>query len=1473
MKSIYVLKQDNHLKLIWDKGKSIKLVLQLLINQNSFIMKNFLLLLICSAFFCLSCNQNDHSNKPPNSFFEDEGDDQDGIREAQEMEFELTKDIRLGYVPKDRLIRAYNDEIAFMRRGGYANRTSALTWTERGPFSDEIAPSNGNTRGPGPATDAVTSGRIRAIWFDLKDPTDKIVWVGGVSGGIWKTTDITSSAASVWSPAGDFLDNIAVSAICQDPTDTDIMYYGTGEKTNNADRVQGGGIWKSTNNGVSWNFLANTINYTNVSQMICDAAGNVYVATVGSGNGILRSSDKGATWANITPSGLSSNVTEMKLSSTGRLHISCGYRDLVANSGYRYTDNPGTVSSASGWNAPATTYPADFNVEIAVAGNVLYALPSNTSGLTPTIYKSSDGGVNWAATTTSPPGTSSEPTINAGQGWYDLAIGVDPNNPNNVFAGGLNFYKTTDGGTTWSQFSRWVGTDLTLKYIHADHHNVVWKGTKVIMGTDGGLFYSSDNGVTFADRNDGLRLKQFYACAIHPTLTNFFLAGAQDNGTHKLQNAGLSSSIEVHGGDGAYVHIDQNEPQYQFSAVTRGQYRRSTNGGVSFSSVNYSSTVGQFINPTDYDDVANIMYTSAATGQYVRWDDAQTGSSFTPVSIAEFGGASTRSINVSPHTANRVFFGCFNGRVVRVDNANAATPTATNIAGSGMTSNVSCVAIGVDDNNLMATFSNYGAAHVWVTTTGGGASGWTNVSGNLPDIPVRWAMFHPEDNSKAMIATELGVYETDNLNGSSTIWVRNTSFPFVKTNMLQYRASDRTVLAATHGRGLYTATIPPASPFIRFIRTEDNGPETTVATASTCRKYKEYSLDMTIAKAPVGTATVTLAVNAGATATEGTDYDITTNGNFAAPSKVITFADGLATPQTILVRIYDDAEVEMSEQFTLSYTISGTTDAIPSATNQTYTFTISDNDVAPVALGGPTNFAVDGNDNISVSNASPFRAEKPLHRIQNIYLASELVASGITRAALIHSITYTIITKGSLIPFGDVNISLKNSTRSDFATGGWETGLTNVYTAAIYNTVAGTNTFTFSSPFSWDGTSNIVLELCYTNAIVGVNDVVKGSSAPLGVGIRPSLYSNQATPAPGSGCDLPTAFVNDNRADLIFNASVSGNAISTAASTTATEYLASNGTFHFYSGQDIIAKLSAVSANIGCVTSTISEAGNTWQTYQGGQRSQKVFDITPSSNAGASYNVGIYFTADELAGKNPSTLSLAKTTAATISASDGSNTDIITPTVTSLGTGYVFNGSFTGFSKFFLVDNNVVLPINLLSLSGFLNANEKGELFWQANKPANFKHFEIERSYDGTVFTQAGIVPGSLVTGTAQNYTFTDAQKAKSVNFYRLKMVDKDGRFTYSASLKIINPKTDKFVELLGNPVSSSITILVNNAAGDNLRLSLTSATGQIIKRWQPGNRQGSVSLPIADLNLASGNYYLKVIAGIKKETLVISKQ
>ncbi len=694
----------------------------------------------------------------------------DGPDKAAEFEFNRTRDPLTGKIPADRLIKSLLYTDSLKRILPFQIMTGYGTWTERGPNSDAVGPSNGNSR----ANSGVTSGRIRAILADAADPTGKTVFIGGVDGGLWKTTDITASPAN-WNLVNDFFSNMAITSICQDPSNTLVMYFGTGEAYYNNDAVRGLGIWKSTDGGITWNQLPATINYLRCAKIACDIAGNIYLAD--RGNGILRSTNGGSTWTNITPSASGSvRATDLEISNTGRMHVTIGLFEVTSY--YFFTDNPSTTTtavSAGNWHTATVGFPTTniARTEIACSGNTLYALPAISAGYTvPTLYKSTDGGANWAA-------TGSTPGFTNGQGWYCLGVDIDPSNSNNVIVGSLDCYQSLDGGATWSQISHWFGTNPGYQYVHADQHIIKWynNGNKLLIGCDGGLHFSSDKGTTIRDRNVGLRLKQFYSCAIHPTATDYFLAGAQDNGVHQFSSPGLGSSVEVTGGDGAFVAIDQNNANYQFGSYVFNDYKKSTNGGATWSNVFYSNSTGQFINPWDYDNINFKIYAANTSSSYVRWDDPRTGSTFTPVTIA-LNNNIISAVTVSPYTSDLVYMGtddynngAYGGtcRLLKVAAANTASPTVTSIkSGSMPVSNVtvSCIAVGSTDNNLMTCFSNYGIQRVWVSTNGG--TTWTNIDGNLPDMPVRWCMFVPGHDDEAIIATEAGVYLTSSINGGST---------------------------------------------------------------------------------------------------------------------------------------------------------------------------------------------------------------------------------------------------------------------------------------------------------------------------------------------------------------------------------------------------------------------------------------------------------------------------------------------------------------------------------------------------------------------------------------------------------------------------------------------------------------------------------------------------------------------------------
>ncbi|RYE20257.1 MAG: T9SS type A sorting domain-containing protein [Sphingobacteriales bacterium] len=796
-----------------------------------------LLLAALMSVSLLSCNQ---MNKESGDF--EEG--YDGPLERQLLEIEKTKDPATGGVPKDELLTAMF-QTETMKAMPEA-KLLGMNWIERGPIYDSVGPSNGNTRGGFTNTNGVyTSGRMRAVLIDPTDETGNTVWVGGVAGGLWKTTNLLATIPT-WQNVNDFFDNMAVSSICIDPTNSNIMYFSTGEPTVNADAVAGMGIWKSTDHGVTWNLLPSTTSFTLTFKLLCDNSGNLYAARRSSG--VSRSTNGGASWTTISPA--SGSAADIELSSTGRMHVAMGYFTSAGNATHYYTDNPATVA-AGGWTA-STGLPASANrLEIATQGDLVYICPTSTGNNVNAAYKSLDGGATFTKMNVGNYTTG----ISNTQGWYNISLDINPNNGGQFIVGGLDAYRSLDSGVTVQRMTYWV---TSLPYVHADHHYVKWFNvggeTRVLMGTDGGLYLSRDNGATFVDKNRNLGIKQFYSCAIHPSLPDYFLAGAQDNGSHKLNNPGLTYSIEVTGGDGAYVDIDQDEPQYQFTSYVYNQFRRSTNGGNNWSSFNFSNSAGLFINPFDYDDVNNKFFSSYG-GSMMRWNNPTGVTSVNDTNRMIIPGTtgSLTAFMVSPNVNKRLYVGTSSGKLFRIENSDVVTgadiaDNTTDITGGSFVGYLNCIAVGSNDNHLLAIFSNYGVNNVWYSSNGGAS--WTGIDGNLPNMPVRWAVFDPVNDDKVIIATEAGVYVARDVNGASTQWLPSADFPTVRTDMLKVRPSDRLILAATHGRGLwssYTYTVLPVKKIELQANLDAQGNSNltwTAAGASSSTKFNvQYSIN------------------------------------------------------------------------------------------------------------------------------------------------------------------------------------------------------------------------------------------------------------------------------------------------------------------------------------------------------------------------------------------------------------------------------------------------------------------------------------------------------------------------------------------------------------------------------------------------------------------------------------------------------
>ena len=730
-----------------------------------------------------------------------EGGEEDESREhapdrpdlACEQDLLRTMDPALQYAPTERLRSVYT---AIKQQKNSASPLSSIVWTERGPSN--------------------VGGRTNAIMYDPNDATRKKVWAGGSTGGLWYCNDITT-LTPVWHTVDDFWANLAVTWIASDPGNPQVFYVGTGDMYA---PVRGGGIWKTTNGGTTWNMLASTSgsNFYYVNKVIVHPVTHDVYACTKTG-GLQRSQDGGATWSAVLSLATGAQVdaaADIEIGADNTIYVAMGviyyqdgiYKSATGNQGsWTYTSNAAKGFASSGYE----------KIEIAVSpvnANVIYAMlqDASTRDLLG-IYRSSDKGTNWTLLTMPVDGDNGiSPSITRGQGWYDLIMAVDPNDANTVLIGGIDIFKTSDAGSSWTQLTHWYG-GFGFPYIHADQHAIVYQpgsSTTVLFGNDGGVFRSQDiTSATpaFTDRNSSYNVTQFYSCAINPTAaSDNFIAGAQDNGTQQFTIAGVNATTQVYGGDGAYCFIDQDNPSIQIASYVYNNFYLSTDGGNNFSTpLVQDQTTGSFINPADYDDRENILYATSTSSSIMRILNVSGSPLQSDISVA-IGSKSTH-IRVSPYAPagkSTIFVGTQSGRVFKITNAESMSPATAEITGpSFSTGSVSCIEVGASENELLVTFSNYGVVSVWYTADGGAS--WSNKEGSLPDMPVRWALFNPNNRKEVLLATEVGVWSTADISVGSPTWLAsNMGLANVRTDMLQIRSSDRRVIAATHGRGLFS---------------------------------------------------------------------------------------------------------------------------------------------------------------------------------------------------------------------------------------------------------------------------------------------------------------------------------------------------------------------------------------------------------------------------------------------------------------------------------------------------------------------------------------------------------------------------------------------------------------------------------------------------------------------------------------------
>ena len=623
------------------------------------------------------------------------------------------------------------------------------------------------------------NGRVNVI---AKDPSvNGRYYVGTPSGGLWRTNDNFNT----WEPLTDDLPTLGVSGIVIHPTNSDIIYIGTGD--GNGSDTYSNGVLKSTDGGATWNTTGLSYNLTTeflVHKLLMhpDDPETIFAATK---LGLWKTTTGGEVWYEVR----GGNIRDVEFNPADPNIMYC-----CTGRVYKSVDG-GEDFDTAGSGMPSSTNVERMSLGVSADNpNYVYALcvDNDTNGLLG-VWRSEDQADSFSLRADSPNilGYPIDGSSEGGQGFYDLALDVNPTNAENVWTGGINVWRSINGGADYIINAHWFLTDnFQFNYVHADIHNIQYLDNELFVCSDGGVFRSTNNGVTFQDVSEGLQINQFYRFGGYEPNPELLIGGTQDNGS--VLKTG-NTWTHVRGADGMEAAIHPLDPDVMYCASQFGGIYGSQNGGASFGwAADGIDDDGAWVTPyiLHPEEPGTII-----AGFTNIWKSTNFGQSWQQVT--DYNGSATfRAMSVCDVNPN-IMYACSNTQLFKSEDGG----DSWSILASGL-ANQSLTYIHVnpsDEDEVYVTFSGFGEGNKIFKSTDGGEN-WENISFNLPNIPTNCVAVDDEDGS-LYVGTDLGMYfyHPDLVN-----WMPfSEGLPNVIVNEIEINNQFNLVTAATYGRGIW----------------------------------------------------------------------------------------------------------------------------------------------------------------------------------------------------------------------------------------------------------------------------------------------------------------------------------------------------------------------------------------------------------------------------------------------------------------------------------------------------------------------------------------------------------------------------------------------------------------------------------------------------------------------------------------------
>ncbi|MEM7454360.1 MAG: hypothetical protein AAF456_08385 [Planctomycetota bacterium] len=683
-------------------------------------------------------------------------------------------------IQQARLARHANQQAA-QRSGGIVP-----AWLQRGPNNIQ--------------------GRVTDLAVDPRD--DDVCYIGAAEGGVFRTID----GGSTWVPVFDDQPSMSMGAVALDPLNPDIVYAGTGEPNTSADSYPGTGIYKSLDQGTTWNHIGLddsatiariVIHPTNTDIIHVAVMGNVWSAT--NDRGVYRSTDGGLTWTNVLFVNDITGCADIVQRPDNPDVLFAAMWERYRNPQERITGGLGcgvykSIDGGLTWALQANGLPAPSvdNGRIGLAmcasnPDVMCTIHTQTAGPFDALYRTTDGGDTWVQTN-----DGDLSNMYSSFGWYFGNVRIDPLDEDIIYALGQRFYRSTDGGDTWDNIGG----------MHVDHHAFgfgVAAGSKRYCGNDGGVYTSTD-GVNWTKTSGDLPITQAYRMATAEWNTDAVWLGTQDNGTLQDLN-GDGNFNGIFGGDGFAVL-----PHLTNSDLIWAQYQW---GNVFFYDGNDWLDARDGLSGRRGWDAPHIQDPTDPQTRYFGTDSVHRNNgdtSWTTISPDLTNGPGQGSlgvlsaIEVSPVDPDIIWAGSNDGLVhITTDGGGNWTDVSAGLPDRWITSLRPHPAIAGEALVSVSGFRwGEDVSHVYRTTDFG--QNRSAIYTALHDIPVGDIYYDPDNTKRYFAATDIGVYFSPDEGQSWSAY--GVGMPPVAVVDFAKLDATRELFAGTHGRSIFSIVIP-----------------------------------------------------------------------------------------------------------------------------------------------------------------------------------------------------------------------------------------------------------------------------------------------------------------------------------------------------------------------------------------------------------------------------------------------------------------------------------------------------------------------------------------------------------------------------------------------------------------------------------------------------------------------------------------